>query len=62
MGELCGSYVEGIRCRECDRIVLPGVDPTGGSSETTPNPALHRTGYAIDGLRGLAYSPAWAGW
>jgi hypothetical protein len=27
MGELCGAYVEGIRCRACDRIVLAGVGP-----------------------------------
>jgi hypothetical protein len=27
MGELCGSYVEGIRCRACERIVLEAVDP-----------------------------------
>jgi hypothetical protein len=27
MGQLCGSYVEGVRCRACDRIVLEGVDP-----------------------------------
>jgi hypothetical protein len=28
VGELCGSYFEGIRCRACDRIVVEGVDPS----------------------------------
>ena len=27
MGELCGSFVAGIRCRACDRIILEAVDP-----------------------------------
>ena len=27
MGQLCGSYIEGIRCRKCDRIICEAVDP-----------------------------------
>jgi hypothetical protein len=27
MGQLCGSYIEGVRCRKCDKIICEAVDP-----------------------------------
>jgi hypothetical protein len=27
LGQICGAYIEGIRCKKCDRIICEAVDP-----------------------------------